>query len=334
VSTSNNTAPLRVALVGAGGLGRGWSLKIANEPSTELVAFVDPMIGTDKESPWLAAEHASVPKFTSLKAAEVAGAEALVVTAFSTAHAVIIKEGLELGKHVIVEKPFTTTLADAEMLVKLAKDKGLTLMVSQNYRYFPGSKMLHEAVKDGRYGKVRSVTCQFWCDWAGKPYQHGMQHAMGLEMAVHHFDMCRAIFDVDPVGGYVREWQQADSQYAGGGAIEGLYDMAGPDNQFPFTYTGSLVGKAPRTPWPGVWRIEFDKDTLVIDTVDGRYGIYRAHADGHKWLGRIDGDDMLFELPLIHFAQSIRNGTEPWSSGRDNLGTMKMALGAEVFGKK
>jgi predicted dehydrogenase len=161
-----------------------------------------------------------------------------------------------------------------------------------------------------------------------------VQHVMGLEMAVHHFDMSRAMFDAEPVGGFAREWQQAGSQYAGGGAVEAVFEMSSPNGQFPFTYSGSLVGKAPRTPWPGVWRIEFDKETLVVDTIGERYGIYRAHAEGYEYLGPMDAADTWFSAPFAHFIDSILAGKEPWSSGRDNLGSLRMALGAEIFGER
>ena len=270
------------------------------------------------------------PRFTSMKTI-TEEVDALIVTASSPAHAEIIRDGLDRGLHVLVEKPFTTSISEAEELVALAQLKGKILMVSQNYRFFPGATLIRDLVALGKFGDVAAVRAEFWCDWEGKIYQHQMQHVMGLEMAVHHFDLARAMFDAEPVAGWVREWRPAGSRFAGGDAIEALFDMAGPQGAFPFAYSGSLVGKAPRTPWPGHWRIEFDKETVVVDTVEGRYGVYRAHAHGFDWLGRFDDEGMLFNLPLAHFIECIISGKEPWSSGRDNLGTLRMALGAETF---
>lgn len=323
----------RVGLVGAGGLGNVWAKTVAGNDGVSLAAIVDPLIGSGRESAWLA-EHPAVAKYTSLDAAADAGLDAVVVTAHSTVHAEIIGNALERGLHVLVEKPFTLTMEDSEALVAKAADRNLALMVSQNYRFFPGALLIRDIVRDRRHGGLVSVVGQFWCDWAGKPYQHAMVHVMGLEMAVHHFDLCRAMFDAEPVGGYVREWQPAGSQYAGGGAIEALFDMRGQATDFPFTYTGSLVGRAPRTPWGGKWRIELDTETLVVDEIEGRYGVYRAHADGYEHLASFDGESMGFNRPFEHFVACLASGEEPWSSGRDNLGTLKMALGAEYFGKR
>jgi predicted dehydrogenase len=323
---------LRVALAGAGGLGGIWSTFIQAEPRVTLAVIVDPLVGTDLQSAWLS-QILNASHFASIQAMNEK-VDAMIVTAHSPAHAEVIRDGLERGFHVLVEKPFTTTLDDAEQLVALAKAKGLTLMVSQNYRFFPGSHMIRDLVKTRQFGGVNAVFAEFWCDWPGKPYQHKMRHVMGLEMAVHHFDLVRAMFDAEATGGCVREWRQAGSRFAGGDGIEAVFDMSGAQGAFPFTYSGSLVGKAPRTPWPGCWRIEFDGETIAVDTVEGRYGVYRAHADGYDWLGRFDGDDMLFNLPLAHFVDCILSGKEPWSSGRDNLGTLKMALGVETFGRR
>lgn len=332
MSTPNPHAPLRVALVGAGGLGRAWNGVIANHADIKLAAVVDPLVGTDKQAEWVDAETGDAPRATDISQTGDIELDAAVITAFSTAHFDAVSKALERGLHVLVEKPFTTSMQDAEKLVALADEKNLVLMVSQNYRYFPGSKLLREKVRSGEYGKVKAVFGEFWCDWPGKPYQHGMDHVMGLEMGIHHFDMVRAIFDVEPVGGHVREWQPANCQYKSGGGIDAVFDMQGEGQSFPFTYSGSLVGKAPRTEWPGNWRIEFDTQTLIIDAIDGRYGIYRAHADGYEWISEINGPDMAFEVPLTHFRDCILKGKEPWSSGRDNLGTLGMALGAELFG--
>ena len=316
--------PIRIALVGAGALGRRWSKVIAAQEGARLCAVVDPLVGTATPPP-PAAEWEGLPASRSLAELGAVPLDAAVVTAFSPAHAEAVRAALEHGLHVVVEKPFTTTLEDARALVAHAEARGRTLMVSQNYRFFPGVATLRELVRTGAYGRIRAVTGQFWCDWAGKPYQHAMQHVMALEMAVHHFDLVRALFDAEPAGGTVREWNPDPARFGGGGGLEALFEMNAPHGAFPFVYSGSLVGRAKLTPWPGLWRFEFDRATLVVDTVAGRYGLYHATADGFHWLGSF-GDEVSFAASFAHFVTSLRTGREPWSSGRDNLGTMTMTL--------
>jgi predicted dehydrogenase len=116
-------------------------------------------------------------------------------------------------------------------------------MVSQNYRFFPGPGALRSIIRNGELGPVRAVSGQFRCDWPGKPYQHRMMHPMGLEMAVHHFDMARAIFDANPLSGQVQEWNPARSPYRMGGALQALFTMTSRESTFPFLYSGSLASR-------------------------------------------------------------------------------------------
>ncbi len=316
--------PLRIVLLGAGALGRAWSKVIAAQEGARLCAVVDPLFGTATPPP-VAPEWEGLPAARSLAELGDVPLDAAVVTAFSPAHVEAVRTALDHGLHVVVEKPFTTTLEDAQSLVALAEARGRTLMVSQNYRFFPGVATVRDLVRSKAHGRIRAVSGQFWCDWAGKPYQHAMRHVMALEMAIHHFDLVRALFDADARGGTVREWNPEPARFAGGGGLEALFDMDAPLGAFPFGYSGSLVGRAKTTPWPGLWRFEFDRATLVVDTIEGRYGLYHATADGFDWLGTF-GDEVGFAGSLAHFVDSLHAGREPWSSGRDNLGTMAMAL--------
>ena len=189
-------------------------------------------------------------------------------------------------------------------------------MVSQNYRFFPGSTLIRELVTTEqiwrRPRRVRRILVRL----GGKALsaRHAARHGSGNGGASFR----HGAGDVRGRTGrrLCARMAAARSQYAGGGGMEALFEMAGLHGEFPFTYSGSLIGKAPRTPWPGVWRIEFDKETVVVDSVDGRYGVYRAHADGFEWLGTMDGPTWASNSPLAHFIGCIRAGKEPWCSGR------------------
>lgn len=316
---------MNIAIVGAGGMGRAWAMAVEQVPGTVIQAFVDPLVGSDAASPWLASypDTLQVQALESLLEHDV---DAVVVTALSPAHNDVVRKALEHGFHVIVEKPFVTSMADAQALVDLAQTKNKTIMVSQNYRFFPGPQKVRELVRHDDYGEIRSVIGQFWCDWPGKPYQHEMLHPMALEMAIHHFDLARAMFDADASSGYMHEWNPAWSPYRMGGALEALFTMKTATTTFPFLYTGSLVGKGPRTPWGGLWRFEFDGATLVADEIDGHYGLFHATEAGYELLSQFGDDGMALAASFAHFKECIEAGREPWPSGRDNLGTLKMAL--------
>jgi predicted dehydrogenase len=267
---------MKVAIAGLGSLGKRWTELLHQWPDVQLSTFVDPLIGAGGVFPWLA-NYPDVPQAQTLDILPDHKVEALIVTASSPSHAEIVQRALELGLHVLVEKPFATRVAEAEALVELARKNERILMVSQNYRFFPGVQALRATKNQGDLGPVRAVIGQFSCDWPGKPYQHRMSHPMGLEMAVHHFDLVRAIFEGNPLSGLVREWNPERSPYLMGGALEALFTMKSKASIFHFLYSGSLVSQGVATPWGGLWRFEFDRGTVVVDTIEGQYGLFRAY---------------------------------------------------------
>lgn len=72
-------------------------------------------------------------------------------------HAKLAIRALEAGKHVLVEKPIALTTADADAMVSAAKAHGRLLMVAHVLPFFPEFAYAAEAVRSGRYGKLRAA---------------------------------------------------------------------------------------------------------------------------------------------------------------------------------
>jgi predicted dehydrogenase len=69
-------------------------------------------------------------------------------------HFELAKAALENGKHVFVEKPFTSTVAQAEELIELAARKNLRLMVDHTFLFTGAVKKLHQLIDEGTLGKI------------------------------------------------------------------------------------------------------------------------------------------------------------------------------------
>jgi predicted dehydrogenase len=69
-------------------------------------------------------------------------------------HYKLVKEALEAGKHVLVEKPLTAGSDEALELCKLAQSKGLILMVGHTFEYNPAVEKLRELVHSGELGDI------------------------------------------------------------------------------------------------------------------------------------------------------------------------------------
>ena len=69
-------------------------------------------------------------------------------------HFELAKAALENGKHVFVEKPFTSTAAQAEELIELADKKNLKIMVDHTFLFTGAVRKIRQLIDDGTLGKL------------------------------------------------------------------------------------------------------------------------------------------------------------------------------------
>lgn len=80
--------------------------------------------------------------------------ELVIVNTPSVTHFDYAKQVILAGKHLIVEKPFTATVTQAEELIALAKKKNVNLSVYHNRRYDSDYKTIKKVLKEGSLGKI------------------------------------------------------------------------------------------------------------------------------------------------------------------------------------
>ncbi len=95
---------------------------------------------------------------------ELLGINSISLVAISTpneTHFPIAKKCLQAGRHVVVDKPFTTTLYEARELVALAKEAGRILTVYQDRRFDGDFRTLQKMVADRRLGRIVNFQTTF-----------------------------------------------------------------------------------------------------------------------------------------------------------------------------
>ncbi|ONG03407.1 oxidoreductase [Escherichia coli] len=85
----------------------------------------------------------------------------VVVCTHADSHFEYAKRALEAGKNVLVEKPFTPTIAQAKELFALAKSKGLTVTPYQNRRFDSCFLTAKKAIESGKLGEIVEVESHF-----------------------------------------------------------------------------------------------------------------------------------------------------------------------------
>lgn len=123
----------------------------------------------------------------------------IVVNTPTQLHYEMAKQALEAGKHVVLEKPMTTTYSQAEALVKLANEKQLVLSVFHNRRLESGFKALKKLIKENTLGKPLYFKAHFNRDkseigtkeWKEK---NTLGSGMFYDLAPHLIDQAVTLF--------------------------------------------------------------------------------------------------------------------------------------------
>jgi len=85
----------------------------------------------------------------------------VVIATPNTSHIELARQCLLAGRDVVIDKPFTTTYAEAAELVRMAKDRGRLLSVYQNRRWDGDFKTVHDLIGTGALGKVVRFESRF-----------------------------------------------------------------------------------------------------------------------------------------------------------------------------
>lgn len=133
--------------------------------------------------------------------------ELVVVNTPVQTHFEYTKMALEAGKNVVVEKPFTVNVSQAEELVKLAEEKGLFLSVYQNRRFDRDYLQVQKIMSEGNLGNIKEAEIRFdrfRTEPSGKAHKEnpeatgsGSLHDLGshlVDQAVQYFGFPERLF--------------------------------------------------------------------------------------------------------------------------------------------
>jgi predicted dehydrogenase len=85
--------------------------------------------------------------------------DAIVISTPISTHHEVAMEALRAGKHVFVEKPMATTVAQCDEMCEAAEARGLTLMIGHTFVYSPPVRTVKGILDSGELGEVRFITC-------------------------------------------------------------------------------------------------------------------------------------------------------------------------------
>ena len=327
--------PIRLIQVGMGGWGQDWARNILSKsPDVSTVAFVD----LEPELLAQLQQRLDVPAaacFSSLEQAlESVDADAVLVTAALPGHVPVALAALQAGKHVLIEKPFAPSVAEAEAVVAAAEAAQRVLLVSQNYRFYPAVQVAAALVRQQALGPVHAVSVEFrkYANLTprGAHRHYEIRHPLLLDMSIHHFDLMRYVLAQEPTRIYCHAWNPPWSNFGDPASAVAAIDFTGG---VVVNYQGSWVSTGPQTTWAGTWRIECEQGEIVWTsrddtTLNGDSVAMRPRGKRARRVPLPPTEHWDRAGALAAFAQAIRTGQTPQISGRDNLGSLALMFAA------
>ncbi len=152
--THQNPSKLRVAIVGAGYVAGHHAAALKRTEHVDIVGICDP----NPVAAQALARRFGIPRTASSLAdlADAAPHAAYILTP-PASHPALAMQAMEMGCHVLVEKPMADSVADCEAMVARAQAKGVLLGVNHSDLFDPVLMRALDAVRDGRIGEVVSV---------------------------------------------------------------------------------------------------------------------------------------------------------------------------------
>ncbi len=321
---------VRILQVGAGIRGKHWAGFVDDHPDFTCVGFVDP------DAAALEALRERFPAEGKVflrdldEALASTEADAALIVSPSALHADHSCQALEAGLTVMVEKPLATSIEEAERVLATARGTGRTVMVAENYRYWPSERTVRQLVAEGRIGRIDSATLvdrRHMPSHTEGPWLARIEYPQLQEIAVHHFDSLRAFFSRAPSSLSAHVWNPAWSDYSHGAVSQVHLDLEGVRVE----YLGTLSSH----------RFSFD---LRVEGEGGsiwtnrKYVAWRpAGSRFFRPVRRVDvppGDEASYPKGgttslLNALRDAVVDGTEPETSGSDNIWNVAMIEAAK-----
>jgi len=252
--------------------------------------------------------------------------DAIAVVSPVWTHYELTKAALMNGKHVFVEKPFTSNSVQGEELVNLAAQKNLKIMVDHTFLFTGAVKKISQLLKEGALGNL------YYYD-STRVNLGLFQHDVNVlwDLAPHDLSIMDYLINADP------EAIVATGQ----GHLNGHEDVAFMTLYFPERVIAhinvnwlspvkvrtTLIGGEKRMV---VWNdLEADEKLKVYDKgvkISNREGVYEllvSYRSGDMWSPQLEQVEAL-RRELSYFIECISDGSEPFNNGCAGLRVVKM----------
>jgi predicted dehydrogenase len=302
---------LRTAVIGAGYLGKFHTEKLATLAASELIAVVD----VDENTARQIATRWDIEALTDYR--QLLGrVDAVSIAVPTRQHYKIARDFLENGAHVLLEKPITKTLDEAQKLVALASRHHRILQIGHLERFNPAILALEGKVTQPLFIESHRLA----------PFKpRGIDVSVVLDLMIHDIDII-----LNLVGSPVRSIEAS-----GAPVLSSDIDIANARIQFENHCVANVTASRVSLKAERKMRLFQPDAYLSIDFQNRELSVYRKGGDGQdSGFPEIVGEQQIFEesdalkSEIADFLEAALDGRPPRVSGED--GTQALATAIEI----
>jgi predicted dehydrogenase len=246
-------------------------------------------------------------------------------------HYELAKTALENGKHVFVEKPFTSTAAQAEELIELAAQKRLTIMVDHTFLFTGAVKKLRHLIDEGTLGKL------YYYD-STRVNLGLFQHDVNViwDLAPHDLSIMDHLIEAKPevviATGQKHLNCHEDVAYITIYFTDSMIAHLNVNWLSPVKVRTTLLGGEKKM---AVWNdVEADEKVKIydkgVDITNGQsvYELLVSYRSGDMWSPKIDQTEAL-AAEAQYFVDCIQRGETPFNDGEAGLRVVRLLEAAD-----
>jgi len=242
-------------------------------------------------------------------------------------HYELAKAALENGKHIFVEKPFTSNAKQAEELINVAHKKDLTIMVDHTFLFTGAVRKIREIIDTGELGSL------FFYD-STRVNLGLFQHDINVvwDLAPHDFSIMNYLINKNPLA-----ISAQGTEHFGTGIEDVAYIAVHFDNGFiahfhcnwlsPVKIRKTLIsGDKKMLVWDDV---EFDEKIKIYDrgvefkTIEGIHKLLVSYRSGDMYSPKVNNTEAL-KQEAEYFIECIEKKVQPFNSGEAGLKVVRM----------
>jgi predicted dehydrogenase len=310
--------------VGLGSVGRKWMNVILEDEDWKYSAIST----RDDEAREETGDLCGLPegsRFTNLEEmlTKTKDVDAILVTTPYFMHAEQVLESLRHGTNVLVEKPLCASMEEANRIRDAVRKSGKTLMVAENYRFSPGSVLMHDLVTAGEIGDPEAIFIQYFVRhrFPESHWKNRYRFPVLLANATHHFDLLRYITATEPVSASGSAFGSRLTEHWEYPSVSTQFEMTGGLNAH---FAASWAYGGFRTPWEGVWRVHGTEGSILWD---GDIKISKEGGDRTILVKALPPSHSLRKV-LEEFTAALQEGRKPVVDIDDNIQTLGMVFSA------